>query len=349
MAVTLKNVAEKAGVAVSTVSMIIGGKSNRYGINKETARKVRDIASKLDYRPSASALALLKGSVDCIGVFSASKGQILKEPFYAEMFCAIENQFHDHNINTMTLTLELKRYDGSVPKMFRERFIEGALIVHYAPKEVLALLQNSNLPRVYVNMGFFEEGDTVNPNEAQGMRDAVEYLFGLGHRRIIYLGKTSKFPHHSMDSRRKSFTETMRSLGMEPCEGSMVPLSTDPDDIKLMHQLKDPEDVLYEALLKPDRPTAVIVYHDNWLGKVLRAIEKASLKVPSDVNVITFGESEFSRHITPNITHVNIPFREMGVTASDILYGKIRRNENDRQTILLPEDLIIKESTCRLK
>lgn len=345
MTVTLKQLAGKLGLATSTVSMALNGKANQYKISEETVEKIHSMAKQLNYRANVNAKSLLSGKLDCIGILSASLGQILKEPFYNEMFCSIQNFFHDREINTMTLTLNLNQYKDSVPKMIREHFVEGIILAHYFPPKLIEILRATCLPQIYVNMEAAKGADTINPDDSQGMQKAIKYLYDLGHRRILYLGKSSNLSHPSMKIRLESYVNTMKNLGLKLVEESFVSLSADSKNGN------DPGEFLYTQLCKPKsaRPTAVISYHDMWTGKIISAIKAASLDIPRDISFITFGQSEFTRHLKPAITHLEIPFGKMGELAAEKLFAKIRLDDNKHFSILLPEELIVADSTAPVK
>lgn len=347
MAVTLKQIAGQLGIATSTVSMALNGKASQYNISKETVDKVRLLAKQTGYRANAGAKSLLSGKLDCIGVLSASLGQILKEPIYSEMFCSIQNLFHDCEINTMTLTLDLSKYKASVPKMIREHFVEGVIIAHYFPHDIIEIIKEIALPQVYVNMEVTGDVDTVNPDDWGGMQKAMKYLFELGHKRILYLGRSSKISHPSTKNRLDSYVDAMKNYGLTLPKESFGSLSTDLERVNVTPTLKDPGEFLYEQLCKPEseRPTAVISYHDMWTGRVMSAIDAASLNVPSDISYMTFGQSEFTRHFKPSITHLEIPFAKMGELAAEKLFAKIRLGDKERVSALLPEELVIADST----
>lgn len=350
MNVTLKQIAKQAGVAISTVSVILNGKAGNYNISKETETRVRGIAEELSYRVSGSALALLKGRNDCVGLLSPSISDLLHTEIYNQIFTLLNQYCYEKDLNMMTLTLD--ESDVDIPSMIRLRNIDGVFLVHQINPEIWCEIEKLKLPAVSINVQSPNGFDSVLPDDFQGMNLAVDHLVKLGHQRILYLNrylnrKDAVISHPSVVSRLNGFKHAVVKHGLELYKGWDTPV------VQAREDCISDDVVLLDAFLPKllalpvqNRPTAIILYSGMWLRNVVIALKKANLQVPQDISIVCCDQSELVRQWIPAITHIEIPTIEMAKTAAEMLYKKVNRQNVMSENVLLPERLIEMESTA---
>lgn len=343
---TLMEVARQAKVSISTVSMVMNGHAGKYRISKETISKVELIAGKLNYRPSGSARALIHGRTNCVGLFMPNMAETMAFEIYASMFTAMNSKFHEYDFNTMVF--ELEQGKETIPRMIRERYVDGIIMAHSSPEYIIDELKRLCVPSVFVNVSLSAPYDSIVPDDYQGMRLAVKHMVDLGHRRILYLNKHSMEFHPSMSTRLRAFYETMQECGLVPYAGSDTLLWRKRDDKPQPPNAEDFKVFLTKILARPaeNRPTAVIAYTALWLRELMLTIQHAGLRVPQDISVICCDQMQMVREWVPRITHVRIDGVAMGSRAADMLYNKIEgKISKPIPAILIPEELVVLEST----
>jgi LacI family transcriptional regulator len=271
--------------------------------------------------------------------------ELLRFELYTLMFERISQFFHEHNMNTMLFTFDPVR--PVVPKMIRERHIDGLILPYYVPPEILAELEASRIPAVFVNSSAPPGAAVVLPDDRQGMSLAVAHLVKLGHRRILYLNKRTRMDHPSETTRMEAFFEAMRSFGLTPCRGSDTPLGGEETRLRLPDCV-DGAAFLHEQLNEDVdlRPTAVISYSAVWLRNIMLAILRAGLRVPQDLSLVCFDQLGIVRDGIPSVTHVAIPMADMAHKACERLLSGLHGGIEAEPTIIVPEKLVVMESTA---
>ncbi len=331
-------------MAISTVSVILNGKAGNYNISKETETRVRGIAEELSYRTSGSALALLKGRNDCIGLLSPSISDLLHTEIYNQIFTLLNQYCYEKDFNMMTLTLEESNVD--IPSMIRLRNIDGVFLVHHINPEIWCEIEKLKLPAVSINVQSPNGFDSVLPDDFQGMNLAVDHLVKLGHRRILYLNRKDMIGHPSVVSRLKGFKHALARHGLELYKDWDTPL------VQAREEHISEDILLLDAFLSKilalpagNRPTAIILYSGMWLRNVVIALRRVNLRVPQDISIVCCDQSELVRQWIPAITHIEIPTTEMAKSATEMLYKKVNLENIPSENVLLPERLIEMEST----
>lgn len=343
---TLKKVAREANVSVSTVSLVINGRANKNRITAETIDRVKAAASKLNYRPLGSARALSQGKIGCIGLFLPEMSTTLSFEIYMSMFTEMNTQFHKHDLNMMVFAIDDK--SPVIPKMIRERHVDGVIVLQRAPLYLLEELRVLGIPTVYLNADVPGQTDVIMPDDYQGISLAVQHLVDLGHKRILYLNKHALLYHPSMSIRLRAFYESMYSFGLNPYPGSDALLWQKIEGNKQPPNAEDFKVFVSKILSRPveSRPTAIIAHTALWLRGLMLTIQAAGLQVPRDISVVCCDQLQIVREWIPSITHLRIPSEDIAKSAVKLLLEKIDDKSKRQPLILLPEELIVAESTA---
>lgn len=167
-----------------------------------------------------------------------------------------------------------------------------------------------------------------------GMLRAVQHLLGMGHRRIGFVtwdlnraGETGRF---------LGYQQALREWGIEPTPELVCKVPEYPVDY-----LAD----LTEFLARADRPTAIVTLNDYLAVKVVRACREANLKIPGDIALVGFDDTDIAVQMEIPLTSVSQPIHEIGAQAVRILVNKMKGSTQETQRIILPTHLIIRESS----
>lgn len=333
MSVTIRDVAVKCGLSVSTVSKAF---NNYPDISAETRATVLTAAAEIGYHPNAIARMLKTNRSNNIGVvFTEEMERGLTHSFFASLLNAFKREcekngyditFINHNIGKMGMTfLEHCRY----------RNVDGVCVActnFYSPE--ITELMNSGIPVVNIDHPYPEHACVLSDN-ADGIRQLVRHAYELGHRRIAYLHGQDAYV---TDRRLESFFRTAADLGMEiPAEYVIRTRYDDPVTCeatvrKLM------------ALSKP--PTFILAPDDHSAMGALSALQSLGLSVPEDVSLAGFDAIDIGQIIRPGLTTVKQDTEKMGTLAAAMLVRSIEEpGIQPEDPVLVPVQLVKGAST----
>lgn len=331
MSVTLKHIAELAGVHPSTVSRVVNGGYSRVG--EETRKRILELARVYNYKPNAVARSLKLRKTQVLGMLIPD----ITNPFFSTVFLgALDRARQDEFSVILGNTSDEPEKQDAYTSTMRELQVDG-LIIATARRydERLVQLQQQGVPFVLVNRHTeVVSGRSVIPDNISGIEYVVEHLVGLGHKRVAQI-----VGHDSILTsveRARSFRQAVhrRKLDADPALMVESPLS---------------ENGGYEAamrLLSLDRPpTAICAMTDLQAVGVLQAIRQKGLRVPQDLSVVGFNDIRFAHATCPPLTTVRLPAYRMGLTATGMLLSQIRGEAESEPQVVLPVELIVREST----
>ncbi|MFK0004512.1 LacI family DNA-binding transcriptional regulator [Paenarthrobacter sp. NPDC090522] len=268
---TLMDVAEAAGVSRALVSIVM---RDAPGASEATRLKVQEAARHLGYRPDSRARLLRSSRTRLLGIsFSTAHA------FHAEIvdaaYAGATERGYDIALSAVANGRPEQRAVESLLDLGCEALIlispllgEAELAGYAARVPVVSLLRD--------DVG--EALDSVSSDDFEGIRIAIEHLTSLGHERIVHVdgGSTVSGPQ-----RREAFRAEMLRRGLEPRTVAGGP--TEEDGLRAGHELR------------ADPPTAIIAFNDRCALGVLESLRAAGLRVPEDVSVLGYDDSQFAR------------------------------------------------------
>lgn len=344
-AMTIKDVAAAAGVGVATVSRVLSGQGS---VSPRTRERVLAAAQRLDYRPSALGRSLKLQRSGSIGLVLPD----ITDPFYAALAggvldCArtlgehvILDAAHDDPVREAEIVDRLmeQRVDGIIALPVGRP--DGAPAADLAGGDGAAwqAAVRVGLAVVFADRGLAElpEVPTVLADDGAGVRSVVEYLVGLGHRRIGFLGGSGAgMPGGTaLGVRETAFRETLRNLRV-------------PADDDLVVAARSSRDSAYAAAAslfqrRPDVTAVLAAGHLLGEAAVLAARE-LNLRVPADVSIAMVDDVPWAELCDPPLTAVARPAGDMGYRACEVLLRDRTRRERGRP-VVLPTELVVRGS-----
>lgn len=331
MAVTIKDVAKKAGVSASTVSRTI---NDHYSISEETKEKVRQVMDELGYTTTK-----MVEKVKSIGVvFPKSQHDAYENPFYLE---AIRGISYICNQRQYIMTLITGANDHELRTSIRNSNADGYIFLYSDLDDKLIdyIYENKH---TFVMIGkptrMINETLCVDTDNVQAASEAVNYLVALGHKKIAYIGTDDK-KVFSYD-RKMGYVQAMANNQLEIKDNYLLTMSS-----SLSY---DTEEIL-NVLKSPDHPTAFIVCDDIFAITLDRLIRQAGLSVPEDISILSFNNSIFSRLMEPPLTSFDINSMQLGVEAANQLIKHIETPNLYATKIIVPYFLVIRKSCARIE
>jgi LacI family transcriptional regulator len=335
--VTISDVAVAAGVAKSTVSAVINGKS---GVKDGTRRWVLQIIDELKYRPSTAARNGFRTVEEKAVTF------IVKEaanPYYAEVLAGIRGAMAERGYLISTISSEGKcDAEQAIVRQAMRQGVAGLIIAPVLNDDTdlsyLFELKRNNVPFVLLENIRGVRADLVDIDNVRASLDATRYLLGLGHSRIAHFAGPA-YSEHSQERAegvRRGFSESHLAFD----ESLMVPAGDAFQDGYLAGL-----EYFREASEAP--PTAVLCYNDLVAIGLLRALRELGIRVPEDVSVIGFDDIQMLEYLPVPLTTVHVPKLEMGRRAAEMLIRRIESGHDEAvEKVVLEATLVVRQSTA---
>lgn len=312
--VTIKDVAEAAGVGVSTASRAL---NNRRDVSEKTRRQVLAVAEKLGYVPNSLARGLLLGETRTVGVVVSS----ILNPFYAAVVAGIENRLSAHGYKTLLFNSdEHPHQELAAVKMLMEQRVDGMIL---APVEsdsaTVEHLVESEVPFVLVaRNASHPKADYVVCDDFEIGRLATRTLIDKGHTRILMINSVG---NSSARLREEGYRAALNEAGV-------------PYDERLVRPVPPAEAVekaVAEALDSGLGPTAIFSFCDYMALSIMKALRDRGLRIPQDMALISCDNLDFTPFLDPPLTTIHIPKYEIGVQAADTLLAKIQGDGEEQE------------------
>lgn len=323
---TIIDVAQVAGVSVSTVSKVI---NDRYGVAPETYDKVMDVVSELGYESSLVASSLRRHSTNVIGVLVPQF-----EPFSVELLKGISSAAEGTGYELLAYSGDLSHNNVGWERRSLSRLagtlIDGAVVV--APTSAVV---EATIPVVAVDPHTGRTGpSTIECDNVAGARVATQHLIDLGHRRIAHVrGRTDLV---SAQQREQGYREAL--------EGAGIPF--DPDLVRVGgYRAAETTDAARELLSLAQRPTGVFAANDLSAIRVIEVAAELGLRVPDDLSVVGYDNVPEAVGAVPALTTIAQPMHEMGAEAVRILLGLLS-GETGEEHLRMPATLVVRASTA---
>ncbi len=335
MAVTIKDVAALAGVSPSTVSRVCNDHS---AISRETKEKVRRAMAELNYEPSPGPGAPSGQRVRLIGlVLPPSSRTAYENPFYLETLRGISQFCNQRQYTAAVVTgQDEEEVLRSLQTMRQSGQLEGVILLYSKTGDAIVeyLCETGTL---YVVIGkpnqLAEQTICIDNDNLLAGREATDYLWDLGHRKIAYLGCGSGFLFSA--DRKSGYQLSLLQHELSPRPEYCL-------------ELEEPrEDGALRALLRlEDRPTAVVVSDDIYAVVLERTCMRMGLSVPEDVSIISFNNSPFAQITSFQLTTVDINSFQLGFEAASQLVNHVENPDLLAAKIIVPHR-IVERSSCR--
>ncbi len=336
MAVTIKDVAALAGVSPSTVSRVC---NNNPAISKETQERVRKAMAELGYESASPNEAAAPQPIKMIGIVLPPSGRDAYENnFFLKAVRGISQICNQRQTASTIITgKDHEELLHCVKTLHLSGRIDGFILL-YSHKNDAVIDYLCEHGILYVMVGKPEEmaGQTlcIDNDNLLASREAADYLYDLGHRRIGYLGSASSFQFAS--DRHAGYQLSLLLHGL--------PLR--PDYSIEMEQVNSDDESLCTLLAREDHPTAFVVSEDMLALALERACFRMGLSIPGDVSIIAFNNSLYSQLASPQLTSVDINTYQLGQEAANQIISYLE-NPNMRPAKIIVPHRIVERDSCR--
>ncbi|MEU5095285.1 LacI family DNA-binding transcriptional regulator [Streptomyces sp. NPDC020996] len=325
---TIRDVAARAGVSKSLVSLVLRGAK---GVRPEKRAAVLAAVEELGYRPNAAARSLSERRTRTVGVLLND----LRNPWFVELLDGLNSRLYDSGLHTLLADGHLNRRLGEdLTRTFAELRVDGLVAVGTLHDPGALRVAAGRVPTVVAGTRepVLPGVDLIAGDDELGARLATEHLIALGHRHIAHIAGRGAVG----DLRRRSFVATMREHGLAATA--------------VVEQGDLTEEGGYRAtvrlLSRTRRPTAVFAVNDMACVGALSAAEESGLRVPRDLSLVGYDNTYLSRLRHLWLTTVDNAGHEVGRRAAQRLLERIDAPDRPARVDLATPALEVRGTTA---
>jgi DNA-binding LacI/PurR family transcriptional regulator len=330
--VTLKDIAKKAGVNISSVSKALNDSNE---ISEEKKKEIRGIAAELNYIPNLSAKALAGKGTNSIGVILPE----IRSNYYARIMNCIETELNGSLYSIIMSTTNFS-LDAEIEmlNLLCSRAVDGIIIIgvmHEGIEEyVTEIKKRHGVPVLFLEPHIeLKQHDYIMINNKYGIDLAVKHFKKMGHQEIGFIGDS-----FSASARLPLFEDVMNENGLS-IKKKCIKVGDERFELGGYLRMK-------ELLKKASIPKAVFAAYDDMAIGAIKAIEEAGLIIPDDISIIGFDNIRVSEYLSLPLTTIVPPVEEMVSIGVRILLDKVKnKNMSLPYKLILQPNLIVRETT----
>lgn len=316
MKININEIARRAGVSIATVSRAL---NNSQAINKETQKKILEIAEEYNYKPNPIARSLSKQRTETVGVVLSD----MNSEFFTEIIRGIDDEALRANYFLMVSTIQNQR---NLNETFSEFMDSGRvdgiiLMADMLHRDILSIIKKSEKPVILLNAAPVV-GDYIcfNINFFQGTMAVIDHLYDHGHRIISFIAGPQDI--YRFDELLRGYETALRNHEIPIRENFMIKSRNSLQSgynafMRLAHYIEDID--------------AIFCANDLLAAGAYEAAQSLNIRIPQDVAIVGFDNQKFSQHMVPRLTTVHLPFYELGSKAMQYMLKMIDRNVPQKQ------------------
>ena len=328
--VTIRQVAEAAGVSIATVSRVVNGHAD---VSEETRQAVERVVREHGYQGTGRRA----GMATATGLVGVTTPWVLPG-YFAEIVSGVSEALYEHGLRTMLCpTRQSHERETSLLEHLVGGDADGAVLVlpEESPEELRALAEHGFPfvvvdPRTEVPDGI----PVVCAAHSAGATQATRHLLSLGHRRIGVIGGPRGWV--ATQERLRGYHAALAGAGVLP-DDSLVRYSN--------FRLDGGREQAAALLDLPDPPTAVFAFNDSMAIGVMQEAAARGLEIPGNLSVVGYDDTVEAAVVVPALTTVRQPLAELGRTAVSVLVRQVRGRRFEPLRIELETRLVLRDST----
>lgn len=334
MGITIKEIAEMAGVSKATVSLAL---NNKGAVGEKTKQLIWEIANKQGYnRKTVSS----KPKQNLLFIKYIGNGAAIEHngDFVARIVDSIEFASRELNYNLTIKNIDTGEFEKEIKCMDFDSYEGVILLATELEAEKGDLIKEIPIPVIAVDNMFEDyDVDCVVMDNHGGIFTAVKYLFELGHTDIGFIDSFIRFPN--FDQRTAGFERALKKLNLEYKS----------DNIKYVSpNLEGAYNGMIKAIKESrELPTAFVAANDTIAIGAIKALKEAGYEIPSRISVIGFDDIPFGRVLEKSLTTMQVDKERIGELAVKALHDKINNYQEGCIKLVTRTKLIVRESTCK--
>ncbi len=330
MTITIRDVAEEAGVSVSTVSRVLNDKDD---VAPETYERVQDVIQELGYTSSLAARSMRSRRTNVLGLVMPD----LADPFSIQVMRGVSRAIAAADYDLIAYTSgSIRKPSSATREQYYVSLLNGSITDGIIIVTPAATSFSTSAPVVAVDPNN-ESPDcpsVISTNHA-GALAAMDYLIGLGHRRIGCIGGRPDLV--SADRRLKGYLDALTQAEI-PSDPALIEAGD--------FSIETGRLCAHSLLALPKPPTAIFATNDQSAMGVMEAAREAGLRIPEDLSVVGFDNIPEAAYINPSLTTIDQFIDCMGSVATEMLIDLIQGKALDSEQHKIATQLVVRDS-CR--
>lgn len=334
MTVTIYDVAREANVSMATVSRVVNNNPN---VKPQTRKKVFDAIDRLGYRPNAVARGLASKKTTTVGVVIPD----ISNSIFSEVARGIEDIATMYHYNIILCNADKKKdKEIRVINTLLEKQVDGLLFMGGTiTDEHIQAFETTSVPIVLCATSASQDIPSVDIDHENAAFDAVSELIKEGHREIGMISGTLEDPTNGY-ARFQGYKKALEQNGL-PLKEEWVRIGNYRYDSGL--------EVMKYFMELEDRPTAIFAATDEMAIGAIHTVLDYGLHVPEDISVISVDNTRMASMVRPRLTTVAQPMYDIGAVSMRLLTKLMKNEEVEESTVILPHDLIRRNSVAEPK
>jgi len=334
---TIKDVAKKAGVSVSTVSYAL---SRTRPISEATRQRIMHAVEELNYHPNLLASGLIHKRTRIIALLYPTLALSSLDDLPTEFIASVTNVAYERDYGLLLFTHELG--EAEILRLMGQGLVDGLILMEVLRDDPrVELMKKSGYPFSLIGHNANNDGVSfVDMDFYTAYRIAVEHLAGLNHQEIAFLPTILDIEqpkHNYLFESIRGFRETVQRLGIQGTVHGCDPT------------IQGGYEAMKDLLEKQPGLSAVITGNELIYNGVSQALHEKGLDMPGDISVIGVISRRSAEKYSPKITTISLPAIEMGRTGAELLINQLEDPNFKRQQVMMPPELVIRQSTCPRK
>lgn len=324
------DIAEEAGVSIGTVSRVL---NNRGRVKQETRDRILEILKKYNYQPSAAARGLVTKSMRTIGILTVD----MRVVHYANTTYTLEQEFSRRGYNVILCNTggemeENLRY----LRMMAEKQVDGIVLIGSVFEQLAgspdALRYLKNIPVVLANGSLpMENAYSVLVDDPLGTRLSVQHLLTKGRKKLYYI---QDMDTNSAKRKAEGFCDAMCANGMSGRDRIL----------RSEHGLEGGKAFARAFLEKHLECDGLVFGEDLTAIGAMKVLQANGVRIPEDIAIVGFNDSEYARVCTPELTSIDNKYRLVGEYSAKLMAGLLDENGEEADVLIRPI-LIERESS----
>lgn len=332
--ITIKEMANMLGVSTATISNVIHGKTSE--VSPATIELVQRTIKECGYIPNISAQNLARNSSRIIGVVmkekTREKENMLRDPFYGEIVGAIEQIVRARGYYLM---MHISDNIADIIKCVNSWNIDGLIVVSVGYEDVAALKKGYKKPMVLIDCANYKkESEEINIalDDERGGYDITEYIIRCGHKKLAYFSYKAD---GIAGERYRGSVRALKEYGL-PWDKESFP-AVNIEELGM-------EGAMEAVCCMVGQYTAVLCSSDYYAARLMNYLEDRGINIPGDISVAGFDDNDFAQVVRPHLTTVKQNVTEKGMKAVHILIDMIEGKDGIRPAIVLPFNIVVRDS-----
>jgi DNA-binding LacI/PurR family transcriptional regulator len=332
----LKEIAERTGVSITTVSLVLSGKGR---VSEAVRRKVLDTARELRYKSPLYEGVGERG--DAVGIlYHMDPEWAYAHGFLLPVLNALESVFAEAGRQTLVIPFYFDDDRGAILRKVERLGVAGIVSIHFADDKLFNRLENDGVPVVIVNnLTWFDEFTSIGVDDFQGAYRGGKHLLDLGHGDILFVDYKRERMSSIVEDRYYGFLKALNERGASSPKHERLTV-VDQKGGELRTKLE-------KTLSGAWRPTAVFAHDDYLALHITHALGEIGVAVPEDISIIAPGDVlDYSEPFIPRISTMRIDTELMGRVTGEAMLKRLTGKEITRSYSLRIKQHLVERGSC---